>query len=174
MQQPKMPCSFCDQPSVFTKNLPVHVTVLEEALVSNNEGQRLNRRAGAQMDAQIHRSLRINVDIPVIITTVLDSLEAAIVDLSERGAQIAGCSLSVGTSVQIEYMGQTIYAQCRWAEVDRMGINFPYPLTDGPLYERLLVARNSTLPGNVSTGGQMTFAPMQAHAGAREFGRRTY
>ena len=126
------------------------------------------------MDAHIERSPRINVDIPVVITTVLDSLEAALVDLSERGAQIAGCSLSVGTSIQIEYMGQTVYAQCRWAEVDRMGISFPYPLTDGPLYERLLVARTSSLPGNVSTATQMAFAPMQARAGAREFGRRTY
>ena len=125
------------------------------------------------MDAHIQRSPRINVDIPVVITTVLDSLEAALVDLSERGAQITGCSLSVGTNVQIEYMGQTVYAQCRWAEVDRMGISFPYPLTDGPLYERLLVARTSSLPGNVSTGTQMAFAPMQARAGAREFGRRT-
>lgn len=125
------------------------------------------------MDAHIERSPRINVDIPVVITTVLDSLEAALVDLSERGAQITGCSLSVGTNVQIEYMGQTVYAQCRWAEVDRMGISFPYPLTDGPLYERLLVARTSSLPGNVSTGTQMAFAPMQARAGAREFGRRT-
>lgn len=126
------------------------------------------------MDAQIQRSSRTNVDIPVIITTVLDSLEAALVDLSERGAQIAGCSLSVGTSVQIEYLGQTVYAQCRWAEVDRMGISFPYPLTDGPLFERLLVARSATLPGESSTGTQMAFPPMQARMGAREFGRRTY
>lgn len=126
------------------------------------------------MDAYIQRSPRISVDIPVVITTVLDSIEAALVDLSERGAQIAGCSLSVGTNFQIEYMGHTVYAQCRWAEVDRMGISFPYPLTDGPLYERLLVARSATLPGETSTGTQMAIPPMQARMDARAFGRRTY
>lgn len=126
------------------------------------------------MDTQIHRSPRINVEIPVVITTVLDSLEASLVDLSERGAQIAGCSLPVGTSVQIEYMGHTVYAQCRWAEVDRMGISFQYPLVDGPLYERLLVARSAMLPGEASTGMHMAFAPMLTRSGAREFGRRTY
>lgn len=126
------------------------------------------------MDTQIQRQRRVSVEIPVIITTVLDSLEMAIVDLTEHGAQVIGGSLASGTRFQIEYMGQTVFAQCRWAEVDRMGIKFSFPLTDGPLYERLMVARASQFPGDASTGTQAAYVPMQHRAmvpAGRLFGR---
>lgn len=122
------------------------------------------------LEAQIQRRQRTTVDIPVTVTTVLDSMEAAIADLTEQGALITGCALDAGARIQIDYLGQTIYAQCRWAEVDRMGVQFVYPLADGPLFERLLVARAGRAPG----GTVMPFphVHMRAPLGGRSFGRR--
>ncbi len=86
------------------------------------------------------QSQRLATDIPVTITTVLDSLEGIIVDISIHGAQIGGCGLAKGTRFQIEYMGQTVFAQCMWSEIDRMGVKFAFPLTEGPLFDRLQMA----------------------------------
>ncbi|MBT2186192.1 PilZ domain-containing protein [Sphingobium nicotianae] len=124
------------------------------------------------MDSQIQRQRRFTVDIPVTVTTVLDSVDAAVVDLTEHGTQIIGCSLAVGTRFQIEYMGQTVFAQCRWSEVDRMGVKFSFPLTDGPLFERLMLARAMQMPGEVAS--QMAYPSMGNRAtapGVRAFGR---
>ncbi len=125
------------------------------------------------MDSQISRQRRINVDIPITITTVLDSLDAAIVDMTEHGAQIMGCCLASGTRFQIEYMGQTVFAQCRWAEIDRMGIKFSFPLTDGPLFERLMLARALQMPADAGTGSHMAYSVMggAGASGMRTFGR---
>jgi hypothetical protein len=126
------------------------------------------------METQVQRQRRITVEIPVTITTVLDSLDASLSDLTEFGAQVVGCSLPTGTRFQIEYMGQTLFAQCRWAEVDRMGVKFSFPLVDGPLFERLMVARASQFPHEASTGTNMAYAPMQQRPAApsvRTFGR---
>lgn len=123
------------------------------------------------MDAHIERQLRISVDIPVMVTTVVDSLEASITDLNQNGALLTGCVLDVGTRFQIDYMGQTIYAQCRWAEIDRMGISFSFTLNDGPLYDRLLFARAETAPHAFSPGESMTISPIHARSTVRGFGR---
>jgi hypothetical protein len=127
------------------------------------------------MDQQFERQTRVNVDISVTITTVLASFEASIVDLTEDGALVTGCSLTEGTRFQIEYMGETIYAQCRWAEVDRMGIRFIFSLNSGALHERLTIERASQFAGEV--GGDpfyaaqpRAFARMQATGG---FGKRS-
>lgn len=122
---------------------------------------------------QVERqSRRVAVDIPVTITTVLDSFDAAIVDLSEQGARISGHSVPEGQRFRIDYMGQAIFAQCCWAEVDRMGIQFLFPLTDGPLYERLMVARTSRIYDD--SGAHMGSVPGLAREGravARAFSR---
>ncbi|HTM95289.1 MAG TPA: PilZ domain-containing protein [Croceibacterium sp.] len=89
-------------------------------------------------------SQRLTVEIPVAITTVLESLDGVLVDLSAQGAQILGCALPRGTRFQFEYMGQTIFAQCMWSEIDRMGVKFAFPLAEGPLYDRLVVIPRST------------------------------
>lgn len=126
------------------------------------------------MDTQVQRQRRINVDIPITVTTVLDSLDLAIVDMTEHGAQVVGGSLPAGTRFQIEYMGHTVYAQCRWAEVDRMGIKFSFPLTDGPLYERLMFARATQFPDEATGAPQMVYAATHARPavpGGRSFGR---
>lgn len=84
---------------------------------------------------------RIRVDIPIVVTTVLDSLEGTIVDLSEGGAQVVGCSLPAKTQCQIDLDGHIVFGTVRWSEEDRMGIRFPYELVDGPLMEQLEMAR---------------------------------
>lgn len=84
---------------------------------------------------------RIVVDIPIVVTTVLDSLEGTIVDLSEGGAQVTGCTLPAGSQCQIDLDGYVTFGTVRWAEEDRMGIRFPYELGDGPLFEKLEMAR---------------------------------
>lgn len=86
------------------------------------------------------RRERIVVDIPVTLVTVLDSTEATIVDLSREGAQIMGAAFPAGTKFQIVHMDQTLYGQCRWSEVDRMGVRFQFDLVDGPLYDMLALA----------------------------------
>lgn len=113
------------------------------------------------------RAKRIGVEIPVTVTTVLDSTEAAIVDLSEHGAQILGCAAPEGTRIHIDYMGETIFAQSRWAEVDRMGISFIFPLAEGLLYERLMLGRAMRQGYETLMGSAMPEAPL----GARTFGR---
>lgn len=114
---------------------------------------------------------RIIVDIAVTLTTVLDSLDGRIIDLSENGAQITGASLPRGTKFQIEYQGQTIYAQCMWSEVDRMGIRFPFRLMDGPLYDVMamsVTARLGDVPSLATNLQGMIRRPA-----SMDFGRRS-
>jgi len=117
------------------------------------------------MDQQVERQQRICVDIPVMITTVLDAFEATLVDMTEEGALLSGCSLIEGTRFQIDYMGETVYAQSVWREVDRTGVRFIFRLNDGPLYQRLTIARAGQLAGSTGFTGAGAATP-------RGFGRR--
>lgn len=110
---------------------------------------------------------RISVEIPIVVTTVLDSLEGMIVDLSEGGAQVVGCTLPAGSSCQIDLDGFITFGTVRWSEEDRMGIRFPYELSDGPLYDQLELAR-------AAQRTPVAFQPrFVAAAGGGGFGRRT-
>ena len=84
---------------------------------------------------------RISVDIPVTVISVLDSVPATIVDLSEEGALITAERLPRGNRVMIEIDGQSVFATVIWAEPDRMGVRFPFALSEGPLYVALEMAR---------------------------------
>lgn len=122
---------------------------------------------------------RTTVDIAVTLTTVLESLEARIIDLSEHGAQIVGASVLPGAKVQIEYMGQTVYAQCMWSEVDRMGVRFPFDLTEGPLHDALTLGLHDVDPDALDGRPTFSASPSQASMRARRpgtinFGRRTH
>lgn len=111
---------------------------------------------------------RTTVDIPVTVSTVLATAEGAIVDLSERGARLRGVAVPQGTRLRIEYRGQAVFALCRWSEIDRMGVQFLFPLTDGPLHERLLMAQATQSLDGMPAGlpfGQLRTEP-------RLFGRR--
>lgn len=108
---------------------------------------------------------RIAVDIGITITTVLDSLEGTIIDLSEGGALVVGCSLPIKCQCQIDFEGHVVFGTVQWAEPDRMGIRFPYDLTDGPLFEKLEMAR-------LAMHNPAAFRPRFAQAASGGFGRR--
>ena len=114
---------------------------------------------------------RIPVDIAITITTVLDSLEGTIVDLSAGGAQVVGCSLPTGSQCQLDIDGYSVFGTVRWSEEDRMGIRIPYILTEGPLFEQLEMAR-------LARRAPVAFQPRPAapaftYSGPMGFGRRT-
>lgn len=118
--------------------------------------------------ADVRREDRIPVHVPVIITTVLASAEAEIIDLTEYGALIAGPAPRKGTQFQIEYQGQTVFGFVIWEEGDRFGARFPFELHDGPLYRTLEQAR---IAHRASDGLSSVGLPsLRAFPG---FGRRT-
>ena len=85
---------------------------------------------------------RTPVSIDVVVNGVLNMVEGRITDLSEGGARIeGGAILPERSRCEIHYAGQTVYAVVMWTEVDRMGVRFPYELTDGPLFNALDRAR---------------------------------
>lgn len=118
------------------------------------------------------RSHRQAVDIDITIVTVLDSCEATIVDLSEHGARIEGASFAAGTRVQFEYEGQTVFGHVRWAEVDRIGVSFVMPLSDGPLLAVLQRSRHGSM-SRASWAPQAVTAGPLLRAAPAGFGRRT-
>ncbi|MGE4322548.1 MAG: PilZ domain-containing protein [Sphingobium sp.] len=121
---------------------------------------------------QIQRSReRIAVDIPILVTTVLDNQEGVVVDLSEGGAQVVGCSLPPRTRCQLDLDGFVVFGTVQWSEIDRMGIRFLYELTDGPFFDRLEMARNA---GRAPVSHPVRAdAPSFAPALAGGFGRRS-
>ena len=58
---------------------------------------------------------------------------------------------------EIHYGGQILFATVMWSEADRMGLRFPYALNDGPLHQRLVIARSHhqprIMPGSVRGPG---------------------
>ena len=89
--------------------------------------------------------VRTPVAIDVTVNGVLDRVEGRIGDLSEGGARIDGVSLPARTRCEIHYGGAVVYAVVMWSEFDRMGVRFPYELTQGPLYDALDSAREKAL-----------------------------
>lgn len=90
-----------------------------------------------QSQSEFKRDMRIPVEIPVHIDSVLLSGDGIIRNLTEHGALIEGISLPKGMQFQIEYEGQVLFGCVAWAEDDRFGARFPFVLDDGPLYTRL-------------------------------------
>lgn len=91
----------------------------------------------SQDHTQFKREMRITVDIPVHISSVLVAADATLRNLTEHGALIEGLSLPAGAQFQIDYEGQVLFGVVVWAEDDRFGARFPFVLDDGPLYTRL-------------------------------------
>lgn len=122
---------------------------------------------------QNRRQQRIRVEIPVTVTSVLDSTEGLIVNLSEGGALITGVSAKRGALIQIGYGEETVYARVMWSEVDRIGVRFPFELRDGALFEALESAqRQMNTPVAALTQATMipTASPPRGMFG--RFGRR--
>lgn len=114
-----------------------------------------------------HDRERVNIDAGVMVTTITDAGEATLVNLNEMGALIAGMTAQVGSRMQIDYAGQTVFGIVAWAEEDRFGVRFPFMLVEGPLYQLLIHAR---MAQDVAQSGVI------AHNGIRPaalgFGRR--
>lgn len=86
--------------------------------------------------------VRTRVSLDVVVNGVLNMVEGRITDLSEGGARVeGGIIMPVRSRCEVHFGGQTVYAIVMWAEVDRMGLRFPYELVDGPLYNALERAR---------------------------------
>jgi hypothetical protein len=94
--------------------------------------------------ARRHQRTVVNIDVTVV--GILKSFDAVIADLSEGGAMITGGSLPEKARCEIHHGGQIIYGLVMWSEVDRMGVRFPYELSDGPLHQLLVVARSHHQP----------------------------
>lgn len=89
---------------------------------------------------------RIEVSIDVRISGILDGFDGRIADLSEGGALVTGGTLPPRSRCEIHYGGQIVYATVMWAEADRIGLRFPFELRDGPLHQRLVIARSHLQP----------------------------
>jgi len=107
---------------------------------------------------------RTTVSISVTVVGVLDSFEAHVADLSEGGALIIGRSLPAKARCELHYGGQVIFGTVMWSEYDRMGVRFPFELTDGPLHQRLVIARSRHRPRPMASAAQ----------GFSGFGRRRF
>lgn len=121
---------------------------------------------------------RIVVDIPVTVTAVLESGTGSIVDLSEHGMQVRGCTLPKGTQFQAEFEGQTVFGVVAWSEFDRFGARMPFPLHDGPLYDQLKQARMQHEMGRTLQSADMDHLTAPGMPGLRAsaggFGRRRF
>jgi hypothetical protein len=106
---------------------------------------------------------RIAVEIAVTVTTVLDSQPGTIIDLTEDGALITGASMAAGTQIVIDIDGYSVFGRIMWAEIDRIGVRFPFPLSEGPLHAALEMARAAK---------SMPPLPRQAAVARGGFGRR--
>ncbi|MBO9574810.1 MAG: PilZ domain-containing protein [Sphingobium sp.] len=77
---------------------------------------------------------RFRTEIPVFVSTVLDRHEAWIVDVSQQGVQLRGCSAGPRMRVIMEYEGGATNGTVRWAKPDgTVGVRLDSPLRDGPL-----------------------------------------
>ncbi len=110
------------------------------------------------------RFVRTPVQLEITASSVLESFSGVIADLSEGGALVLGGGLPARARCQLQYQGQTVYGTVMWSEIDRMGVRFPFELSDGPLAEALEAARGA--PANRGLAGSTWLnAP-------RTFGRR--
>lgn len=74
------------------------------------------------------REQRVPVNVDVIVGSALASEPGTITDLTESGAKINGSPHAVGSKVKIDAAGEAVWAKVRWAEADRMGVEFETPI----------------------------------------------
>lgn len=103
------------------------------------------------------RAQRTAANLPIVVATVLTRRNAMIVDISESGAQITGCSLDQGSRFMIERGEETVYATVAWSEVDRMGVRFDQVLQRGDLLNIALRTKTAARLGNDVARRPVTF-----------------
>ena len=74
------------------------------------------------------RADRVNVCVDIDVETVLVRKTGTITDLSETGAKIKGQPFAVGERLKLTAGNEVCWATCRWAEQDRMGVQFDTPM----------------------------------------------
>jgi hypothetical protein len=121
---------------------------------------------------QARRSRRIDTEIVVTVSGVLESHEATIANLTGDGALIAGASFPKGSKLQIDYMGEIVFAQCVWSEIDRMGVYFPFGLGRGPLYDALMLAAHGQDETPSPESAPMPSSAFSRVSGPVSFGKR--
>lgn len=90
--------------------------------------------------------VRTPVTIDATIVGVLDSFDVQIADLSEGGALVLGGGLPAKARCEVHYAGQIVFATVMWSDNGRLGLRFPFELRDGPLHQRLMIARSHHQP----------------------------
>ena len=76
---------------------------------------------------QVRRHDRMPTSIPVTVSTVLQTSDAVLTDVSEGGAKVSGVFLPQSTRITIDHDGQSFYGTVMWAEIDRVGVKFDRP-----------------------------------------------
>jgi hypothetical protein len=104
----------------------------------------------ASLMPRLHVRTPVRIDVGIV--GVITSFDAQIVDLSEGGAMVVGGSLPAKSRCEVHFGGQIVYATVMWSEADRMGLRFPFELSDGPLHQRLVITRSHYAP-RVMAGG---------------------
>ncbi len=90
-------------------------------------------------------SQRFPTDIAVLACSVVESRAARIVDLSTHGAKVESDKpYTAGQQIALELQGERVFGIVTWSEIDRMGIEFLYPLIDGVFREALDAAIRNT------------------------------
>lgn len=75
---------------------------------------------------------RIECNISANICTTINSRPGRIVDVSEHGAQIRMEEpYHEGDKIHVDVEGHYTWAIVKWTEVDRLGVKFTTPMTDG-------------------------------------------
>ena len=109
-------------------------------------------------------SPRYPTRLAVLACTRVESRRSMLVDISRHGAKIEiDRPFAPGDAIVIEYDGEPVTASVTWVEVDRMGVRFAEPLTEGPLLDALNAA------ARVSSFQRVAPA---TPGGTRSFGRR--
>lgn len=100
----------------------------------------------------IRRAERIPVSVGVDVETVLERHAGRITDLTQNGAQIVGKPFKVGEQVKLVANDEALWAKVRWAESDRMGVQFETPMP--PQLAKLLETRRPINDRGVRTFGR--------------------
>ena len=114
------------------------------------------------------RATRTKVAIDISYGTAEGNRDGQIVDISDTGACIAGTPMAVGRRIHIDHGDQRTWATVRWAEVDRMGIQFDAAANQG--YEEL--QKSARIQARHTSARLVGAGPYSNDNGRPVFGRK--
>ena len=118
------------------------------------------------LNPQRIRQPRVEVNVDVEVSGVLSSSKGTITDLTEGGAKINCEPHAIGSKIKIDAMGGALWAKVRWAEADRMGVQFE---TEMPSELKTFLKQRTAANDCGKTPAGVRPAANRANAG---FGRR--